>query len=102
MDGKLNCWQVMKCGREPGGTTVRDLGICPATIEKRLEGVHGGEKAGRACWVVAGTFCTGKVEGTFAQKYSTCEVCDFYRRVKAEESPRFILSPVLLKMLNGT
>lgn len=35
---KLNCWEFKKCGRELGGAHVHDLGVCPATEEKRLDG----------------------------------------------------------------
>ncbi len=99
MQRRLNCWEYKKCGREPGGSRVSELGVCPATVEKRLDGIHGGKNAGRACWVVAGTFCGGQVQGTFAQKYKNCEKCDFYQLVKREEYPEFKLSSVLLKML---
>ncbi|MBI5102871.1 MAG: hypothetical protein HZB33_13690 [Nitrospirae bacterium] len=61
-----------------------------------LAGVHGGKNAGRACWVLAGTMCGGKVQGTFAQKYANCEVCDFFRSVKEEEGSAYELSIVLL------
>jgi hypothetical protein len=96
---KKNCWEVMKCGREPGGKNAGKLGVCPAATEKRLEGVHGGRKAGRACWAVAGTFCDGAVQGTFAQKYRDCSVCEFYRRVRKEEGTRYQTPLVLLKTL---
>ena len=97
---KLNCWEFKKCGREPGGAHVHDLGICPATEEKRLDGEHEGKNAGRSCWVMAGTLCKGEVQGTFAQKYKNCEICDFYKLVKAEEFPRFTLSAVLMRKLS--
>jgi len=29
--GKLNCWEFKKCGRQPGGPKVAELGVCPAT-----------------------------------------------------------------------
>lgn len=96
---KKNCWEVKNCGREAGGAHERDLGICPAARESRLHGVHGGENAGRTCWVLAGTLCQGEVQGTFAQKYRNCEICDFYRLVKQEEGPRFVLSAVLLSKM---
>ena len=73
MKKKLNCWEVKKCGRESGGAKSLELGICPSAIEKKLDGTHGGSNAGRACWVVAGTICSGVVEGTFANKYKDCE-----------------------------
>ena len=93
---KLNCWEFKKCGREPGGAKVHELGVCPAATEERLEGVHGGNKAGRACWIVAGTFCKGETQGTFAQKYGNCIRCDFYQMVKEEEGPRYQLSVTIM------
>lgn len=96
---KKNCWEFMKCGREPGGART-DLGICAAAVEHRLNRIHEGWNAGRACWIVAGTLCGGQEQGTFAQKYHNCEKCDFYKTVKAEERHQFTLSPMLLKRLN--
>jgi len=96
---KLNCWEVKKCGRQPGGIFEKVLGTCPAPMEERLDGTHDGTNAGRACWVVAGTLCKGEVQGTYAQKFKNCELCDFYQRVKSEEYPGFTLSMVLLSKL---
>ncbi|MEW6601831.1 MAG: PAS domain S-box protein [Nitrospirota bacterium] len=31
------------------------------------------------CWQVAGTYCGGQVQGTFANKYGNCSVCEVYR-----------------------
>jgi hypothetical protein len=96
---KKNCWEVMKCSREPGGKNAEELGVCPAATTNRLEGVHGGRKAGRACWVVAGTFCDGAVQGTFAQKYQDCSVCEFYKQVRRDEGTKWQTPLVLLKKL---
>ena len=98
---KQNCWEFKKCGRQEGGARVNDLGICPATAERRLDGIHGGKKAGRACWVVAGTMCGGKVQGTFARKCENCEVCDFFKAVKEEEQSAYELSIVLLNKIRA-
>lgn len=89
---KLNCWEFKKCGREPGGDKSKELGICPAAIEVRTEGVHGGKKGGRACWVVAGTLCGGKVQGTYAEKEHNCLACEFYNLVSKEEENNFMRS----------
>ncbi len=97
---KLNCWEFKQCGREPGGRN-KDLGVCPTTVEARLHGNHGGKHAGRACWVVAGTLCGGREQGTFAHKYHNCEKCDFYQMVRREEGPRFVLSIVLINKMNS-
>jgi len=94
-----NCWELKKCGREKGGNKADSLGVCPAAVESRLDGVHGGKNAGRACWVVAGTLCGGEVQGTFAKKFSNCEKCEFYISVQSEAFPRFVYSSVLLKRL---
>jgi two-component system NtrC family sensor kinase len=66
---KMKCWEYMKCGRN-GNTSAK----CPAHPE-----------FGRICWVVAGTFCEGKAQGTFAQKYEDCRKCEFYRKVRSKE-----------------
>lgn len=66
---KIKCWEYMKCGRDKDATIN-----CPAY-----------PNFGRACWVVAGTFCEGKVQGTFAQKYEDCRKCEFYQKVINKE-----------------
>lgn len=86
---KLNCWEVKNCGREPGGPNVESLGICPAAITEISGGANGGLNAGRMCWVVAGTFCEGKVQGTFDSKVLDCTRCEFLRRVKDEQGDEF-------------
>lgn len=96
---KLNCWEFKKCGRQPQGAHVHDLGVCPATLETAMDEVHSGTNAGRSCWMVSGTFCKGEVQGTFAQKYKNCELCDFYQHVRKEEGGSFTYSAVLLNRL---
>ena len=96
---RKNCWEFKSCGREPGGNKAGELGVCAAAMKEKLGGVHGGKNAGRSCWVVAGTLCGGTVQGTFAQKFATCEVCDFYLTVRRDETPGFVLSATLLSKL---
>ena len=97
---KQNCWEFEKCGREPGGKKVAELGVCPATIDGRLDRVHGGKNAGRACWVLAGTMCGGKIQGSFAQKNKNCQECDFYKAVWEEEKGNYEYSINLLEKLS--
>jgi hypothetical protein len=97
---KANCWEVKRCGREPGGARESQLGKCPAALERRLDSVHQGKNGGRACWVVAGTLCKGEVQGSFAKKFSNCKECDFYLAVRKEEGGRFELSATLLGRLD--
>jgi hypothetical protein len=78
--GKINCWEFKKCGREPNGSKVADLGICPSSTETILDGIHGGKNSGRACWVVGGTLCEGKIQGTFAKKFNNCLECNFFKK----------------------
>jgi hypothetical protein len=99
MAGKKNCWEAKKCGREPNGARAHELGVCPVTVEMKLDGVHHGSHAGRSCWVVAGSLCGGKVQGTFAAKFENCETCDFYASVRDEEFPNFQYSSTLLAKL---
>jgi signal transduction histidine kinase len=60
---KVQCWEYMKCGRDKDATLK-----CPSHPH-----------FGRVCWVTAGTFCEGKVQGTYAQKYEDCRKCDFFQ-----------------------
>jgi two-component system NtrC family sensor kinase len=62
---QTNCWEYMHCGRDKDSALK-----CPAC-----------PNFGRTCWAVAGTFCEGKVQGTFAQKYENCKKCDFYQKL---------------------
>jgi hypothetical protein len=82
---KLNCWEFRKCGRQPGGEKVDELGVCPASIESRTDGMNSGKMGGRACWAITGTFCDGKIHGEFASKMTACVDCEFYRIVVYEE-----------------
>jgi hypothetical protein len=99
---KTNCWEYKKCGREPGGSKAKELGICSAARESIMDGVHGGSNAGRACWVVAGTLCGGELQGSFAIKFKECEKCDFYINVRNEEFPNFEYSTSLLQRLRNS
>ena len=76
-----------------------ELDECPAALDVRLNGVHRGRRAGRSCWVLAGTLSGGEVQGSFAAKMASCRECDFYRKVKAEEGTGFSLTSALLPRL---
>jgi len=89
---KQNCWEHLGCHKE----------ACPAHGETRLHGVHGGHNSGRACWVVAGTRCGGKVQGDHAQKIGNCMKCDFYLMVAREEGVLGLVNGLrLLEMLQA-
>jgi tRNA A-37 threonylcarbamoyl transferase component Bud32 len=96
MESRLkNCWEIMKCGREQRGRRADDLGICPAASDESFDGINLGSFGGRICWAVAGTFCSGKVQGTFAEKRKSCMDCNFFKQVQTEEGtmdfrPKFL------------
>lgn len=66
----MNCWESKKCGRETNGSKVAELGVCPAYSRN----------AGQACWLVMGTFYSGKAQETFAGKARDCMKCDFFQQ----------------------
>lgn len=78
---RVNCWEAMCCGREPGGSKVDELGICQATIGLQNNGVNDGIASGRICWAVSGTLCGGETQGSFAKKFPSCLKCPFYREI---------------------
>ena len=65
---KLNCWEFMRCKREPGGNRADKDGTCVAAMDSSYDGINCGKNAGRICWAVAGTCCGGEIQGTFAEK----------------------------------
>ena len=82
---KLNCWEVMMCGREPGGKNIAEDGVCPAAGDRSWDGINAGKCGGRICWAVAGTFCGGCTQGSYVEKRTSCLNCDFYQMVQEEE-----------------
>jgi hypothetical protein len=95
---KMNCWEFKKCGREPNGAKVHELGVCPASIESRLDGIHGGRNAGRACWVVPASLCEGGVQGSYSDKNAYCKSCDFFQAVESEEVMKELAISLLSKI----
>ena len=84
MSTSQNCWEFKKCGREPGGAKVHELGVCPATSFRGADGFLGGANGGRACAYITGTFCAGTIQGTYADKSKHCEQCAFYQGLRLQ------------------
>ena len=96
---KLNCWEYKKCGREPDGAKVSELGVCPAAIDTKAAGINGGKNGGRVCWAIAGTLCDGEIQGTYASKLGFCLKCDFCQLVLEEEETSIHLEKDVLEKL---
>ncbi|WP_339137578.1 MAG: hypothetical protein WGN25_05780 [Candidatus Electrothrix sp. GW3-4] len=89
---KKNCWEVKKCGRQPGGNQVKNQGICPASTIMAVSGINNGINGGRACWALTGTMSgpAEKVQGSFARiLHTSCYDCEFYEQVLSEEQDAF-------------
>jgi hypothetical protein len=89
MEAKINCWKFKNCKGVSCKGEKNPSGVCPVFTAKEFDKVNGGINGGRICWKVAGTFCGGNVQGTFAQKMNTCLSCEFVQRVLKEEGKPF-------------
>ena len=100
---RKNCWEIKKCGREPGGIEFHFSEQCPAAVSGEYDGVNNGIHAGRFCWAVAGTLCGcgGERDGEYASKLMTCLNCDFLKQVNDEEGRFFTLSPSKVTRINN-
>jgi hypothetical protein len=92
-----NCWEVMNCGRQPGGGGVESLGLCPAATEARLDGLNQGKNGGRVCWGVPDTHCIERLSAKFDQ----CLRCPFFQRVEREEDRHFVVMREILQRLGS-
>lgn len=85
---RLNCWEYMGCGLEPGGVNAGLNTICPAASDQSFSGINSGKNAGRFCWAVPNTLCLEDQQGHYMEKREKCKECDFYHMVLAEEGTR--------------
>ena len=97
----LDCWEFKKCGREPGGAKVHEMGVCPASTMKEAHGLNRGTNGGRACWAVVGTFCGGKVQDSLAMKLHHCVGCDFRELVHTEEGASCLGSTAIVDRMRA-
>lgn len=56
--GFIKCWEKLNCNSKE----------CPA---------YG--KENQRCWVIAGTYCLGQIQGVYAQKMGDCRKCIVYK-----------------------
>lgn len=90
---RKNCWEVKKCGRQPGGNKVDESGVCPAASSSEYNGMNNGTFRGRFCWTVEGTLCDICKQKTLAEKLMDCINCDHFREVNNDEGRNFVMSP---------
>ena len=88
-----NCWEVMNCGQNPISKINSKTEICPAVKNSEFDGTNNGKFAGRACWIIAGSFCLENKKGAFSGKIMSCLYCEFFEKVKNEEGKNFISIP---------
>ncbi len=70
------CWAVNKCNYRE----------CPLHGRKNVR-----------CWQIAGTHCSGKVQGRFAKKFGACEKCDVYR--ESIKEPKYEIGETFNNMM---
>lgn len=87
---KLNCWEVNRCGRELGGKNSKELGVCCSVKFTAFNGTNNGFNGGRYCWAVAGSLKDTPKDCIHNPPGNDCTECNFYSKVKEEESINFI------------
>jgi len=83
----------MKCGRQPEGEKVDELGVCPAAVPSEYDGVNGGALSGRFCWAIAGTLGGGKKHGKCCSKLKDCLHCEFMDLVRYQQGRNCVFTP---------
>jgi diguanylate cyclase (GGDEF)-like protein len=63
-DDLVKCWETKKCEEKD----------CPSHMSENLR-----------CWQVSGTFCSGKAQGQFANKFGDCRKCEVYKHAFNEK-----------------
>ena len=78
---RLNCWEFMNCGMEPGGIFAATNGPCPVA-EQALN--KNGDPGGRPCWeIMPGSSRSIRHTCRFTRK--SCHECPYYQRIQIEE-----------------
>ena len=91
---KLNCWEKSDCGREPGGSRTSWLGVCQTAMAMQHDNLNDGDKGGRICWAVEGSFkAFGKPSCVFIGRYHSCANCPTFKGIQEEQGEKFVLLP---------
>ena len=78
---------------------MAELGECPAVSTFKAHGLNNGINGGRACWVIAGTYCDGQIQGSYIDKVKGCAGCEFIHMVSHEEGEKMITADELLRKI---
>lgn len=89
---KKNCWEFKRCGKEPGGSHEHENGKCLVPLMSMYNGINDGHNGGRVCWLISGSLCGGEMQMAFSEKLKSCNTCDFYSTVTAEEGKNISMS----------
>ncbi|MEW6672956.1 MAG: two-CW domain-containing protein [Thermodesulfobacteriota bacterium] len=84
----MNCWEFKQCEQGPNGVKVKELGYCPTATNTSLNGINGGENAGRCCWRMSMRFNFYNGQGAYAKIFD-CLECAFLKEVEKEEGDNF-------------
>jgi hypothetical protein len=90
MPSKLNCWEIMKCGRQIGGDKAGTEGPCPSMTTVELASVNSGDFGGRICWKVKDDFNGTRIPN-WSNPNKNCLECKVLRMVNDEEGDSFVL-----------
>ena len=88
-DLRTPCWEYSACGRQPGGHSTGELGVCPAAEAEYYHGTNSGPCAGRICWSLADTDAHRRAGGDAMRRLQHCMECRFFRTVRSEEGGSF-------------
>lgn len=83
------CWEHRNCGRQPGGHSAGELGVCPAAEAEYHHGTNSGPCAGRVCWTLADTDAHHRAGADAMRRLRHCMGCEFFKTVRREEGGGF-------------
>jgi len=79
---RLNCWEVMICGREQGGVNIAEYGVCPAAADASFDGINSGK-----CGIAVADGLGGEVAGDYAAEILRGKLAGLNHILKNNEQP---------------
>ncbi|MCI5118739.1 MAG: hypothetical protein D3913_12480 [Candidatus Electrothrix sp. LOE1_4_5] len=78
-DSEINCWELKKCGREPGGKNIEKYGLCFVSVS--INGRNGGQ----FCWSLRESACESIMQECQVNELKECRQCTFYISIQESE-----------------